>query len=34
MKIQKFEYLANKKSFLDGVKKFFKGFKGQSFVKK
>ena len=33
-KSQKFEYLENKKSFLDEIKKFFTVFKGLSFVEK
>ena len=33
-KIQKFEYLENKKSFLDEIKKIFTVFKGLSFGEK
>ena len=34
MKIQKFEYLKNKKSFLDEIKSIFHSFEGLSFGKK
>ena len=33
-KLQKFEYLKNKKSFLDEIKNIFHSFKGLSFVEK